>query len=251
MKPTTFTATLLLTAALFCGLSLSLAQPAMADFDFDEMQQIDSAEQDDLLAQAKKAARSWSFGTAQNYLKQAEQKGFAPDKVKAVRDLISSQQSAKAAKERREIEARQLAERQRRERQAAARRAAASAGGGGNRISGKDMQNWCYAATGKSIYKSYCYPIKNSDAQNACRGMLRIKRHYCYAVKDADLKNLCYGRVTGQQHYCYSIGNKDIKNACYGIVNRQQTYCYSIRNGRWKRFCYGIVATHHNCYAIK
>ncbi len=180
MKPTTF-ATLLLLLAIAALPLIALSPPAMADFGFDEMEQIDSAEQDDLLSEAKKAARSWSFGTAESYLKQAEQKGFAPNKVKAVRDLISSARNAKAAKERREEEERQLAQRQRREREASRRASSArrdqrdaSGNMGGtlpcHRVS-KDYGLWNYCKTGDCSGLSKNYGIWNLCKNNDPSGL--------------------------------------------------------------------------------
>ncbi len=105
-----------------------LAPSARADFSFDEMNQLDRTEQDELLARAKQEARSWNFGAAESDLEQAEQKDYAPDKIKAVRDLIAKERAAKAEKERREEERRRKEEEQRR--LAEVRRNRAMQGGG-------------------------------------------------------------------------------------------------------------------------
>ena len=83
-------------------LQFIISSQLKADFNFDEMKQLEQAEQDDLLVRAKKAAKNWNFSEAEKFLKQAQQKDFAPDKTRAVSNLIASQRKAKAAKEQRE-----------------------------------------------------------------------------------------------------------------------------------------------------
>ncbi|MBV5334971.1 MAG: hypothetical protein JZU49_04115 [Sulfuricurvum sp.] len=98
----------LLLMALTMGWRLTPAQA----FDFNDLEKLEKAEQEDLLAKAGQAARAWNFSTAHSYLKQAEQKGYASGKVQEVAALIAQNESAKAEKERREEEAARVAQQQ-------------------------------------------------------------------------------------------------------------------------------------------
>ena len=93
----------LLLSAMVMGSLPSLAQA----FDFEDMEIIEKAEQEDLLAKAGQAARDWNFSEARSLLKQAQQKGYAPTEVESVEKLIADNESAKAEQERRAEEERQ------------------------------------------------------------------------------------------------------------------------------------------------
>jgi hypothetical protein len=81
--------------------------PLAFAFDFGDLEKLEKAEQEDLLAKAGQAARNWNFSEANSLLSRARNKGYAPTEVEAVEQLIASNQSAKAEKERREEEERQ------------------------------------------------------------------------------------------------------------------------------------------------
>lgn len=109
----------------------------VADFGFDEMEELEQTEQSELLELARSAARDWSFSSAEAYLAEARNKGYAPGDIAAVEAVIAHQQERQAEQQRREAEQRRLAEeaRQREEQQRQARLAArsgsgSSAGGG-------------------------------------------------------------------------------------------------------------------------
>lgn len=85
----------LLLSALIMGGLPSFAQA----FDFDDLEKIEKAEQEDLLAKAGQAALDWNFDEARSLLKQAQQKGYAPAEVETVEKLIADNESAKAEQE--------------------------------------------------------------------------------------------------------------------------------------------------------
>ena len=86
-----------------------LCMVAMADFDVNEIEQLDKLEQQDLLGAARTAAKEWDFDTAEHYLAQARQKGQAAADLKAVAILIADNRAAKLAKEQKEAEAQRQA----------------------------------------------------------------------------------------------------------------------------------------------
>ncbi|WP_223296828.1 hypothetical protein [Thiorhodovibrio frisius] len=67
--------------------------------------------QQELLKQARDAAKDWDFELAEEHLAAARNMAYAPDEIRAVEKLIADNRAAKADKERRE---REEAERQRR-----------------------------------------------------------------------------------------------------------------------------------------
>jgi hypothetical protein len=101
--------------------ALLLSSAAMADFNLDEIEQLDKLEQQDLLGAARKAAKAWDFDTAERYLAQARQKGQTDADLKVVATLIADNRAAKLAKEQQEAAEAQASA-------AAAHRPAASAG---------------------------------------------------------------------------------------------------------------------------
>jgi hypothetical protein len=163
----------------------------LSAFDFDDLEKLEKAEQEDLLAKASQAARNWNFSEATSFLNQARNKGYAPTEIKAVEQLIASNQSAKAEKERREEEARQAAiaaakaEEDRREanRQRVAAREASSSSSQNQdcRIDGKYiMQNgkdigqydgkYIVNISGKDVGRyDGKYIVRMSDSKDACR----------------------------------------------------------------------------------
>jgi hypothetical protein len=117
-------AVLLVVALIIVGLPVKT--PA---FDFDDLEQVEQAEQDELLAKAGQAVRDWNFNEARDLLAKAKQKGFAPQDIEAVEQLIADNESAKAEQDRRAQEERQA---QIAAQEAAQRRSAASSSGGGS-----------------------------------------------------------------------------------------------------------------------
>lgn len=94
-------------ALLFLALIVGGRPSLGLAFDIDDMEKIEKAEQEDLLAKAGQAARDWKFDEARSLLKQAQQKGYAPTEVEAVEKLIAQNESAKAEQDRRAEEERQ------------------------------------------------------------------------------------------------------------------------------------------------
>jgi len=118
-------------AFLFSLLILAGLPPSAPAFDFDDLEKLEKAEQEDLLAKAGQAARSWNFSSARALLKQAQQKGYAPTEIQAAEKLIAQNESAKADQDRRAEEARQAQiAAQEAERQGAMASASSSGGGG-------------------------------------------------------------------------------------------------------------------------
>lgn len=218
---------------------------AVADFSFEEMEQLERSEQGELLQRARQAANGENFGVARDYLDRARHKGYAPDEFKAVESLIAQRKAAaeerrrQAEEERRrqEEEQRSLAELERQR----ANSAAVSSGG----FSGSDMKNWCLGASGK--FPDFCYFIKDLDAKNACLGMTNYP-DFCFSIGNADIKNLCLGRSRGSD-FCFGIDDPAIKNACLGMT-RGKDFCYS-SSGNFKLLCAGVAMSVDNCYTIR
>ncbi len=105
--------------------SLCFPLPLRADFDFDELELIQSSEQAELLEQARKAADGNEFSKADSLIQQARQKGYAPDEVKEAENFLASRKSAYAAEQARiaREEEKRLAEERRRKQEEAARQA--------------------------------------------------------------------------------------------------------------------------------
>ena len=71
-------------AILFSGFLSSV----YADFNFEALEQLEETEQDELLEQLRKAAEAWNFTEAEKYLEQASFKSYAPEEIKAARELM-------------------------------------------------------------------------------------------------------------------------------------------------------------------
>jgi hypothetical protein len=100
-------------------------------FTFAQMEQVDKAEQSELLELGKSAAQAWEFDKAEGYLEQAKNKGYNPKEIAVLREHITGAKEAKAKKEEEERQAKLEAERREREtREAQARRDASGNAGG-------------------------------------------------------------------------------------------------------------------------
>ena len=86
---------------IVCFLLLIIAIPGQlfADFGFDDLDEVMQSEQGELLAKAKEAARNWKFSQAEEYLKQAQQKGYDPDAVTSVTGVIAQNRRAYEAEQ--------------------------------------------------------------------------------------------------------------------------------------------------------
>ncbi|MCP5141873.1 MAG: hypothetical protein H6980_05920 [Gammaproteobacteria bacterium] len=119
---------------------------AVADFSFEEMEQLERSEQGELLQRARQAANGENFGAARDYLERARHKGYAPDEFKAVEGLIAQREAAAEERRRQAEERRRREEEQRRlaelERQRA-NSASVSSGGGAVPWVNVDLQMVC------------------------------------------------------------------------------------------------------------
>ena len=203
---------------------------------FDDLQQLDQSEQTELLALSEQAARNWNFSSAEDYLAQAEEKGYAPDTIEHTKQVIRTQRQAYRKDQERKAEAR------RREEQ---RRLAEAQRSGGGGSSGGDLKNWCLAASGK--FPDFCYNIHDGDMKNACLGMTKYPNN-CYSINDGDLKNVCLG-MTKYPNNCYSIHDGDLKNLCMSRAEGSN-FCFSIHDSDLKAACLGISQSSDSCYTI-
>lgn len=95
-----------LCSAMIVVLLLAACSDNSSDgFDFAELEQLEQAEQQELLAQAKRAAKAKRFVAAQALLHEAQQKGYAPNKVAAVQQQINDSREAYAQEQERERQA--------------------------------------------------------------------------------------------------------------------------------------------------
>lgn len=189
-------------ALVFCTTPTSFA------FSFEEMARIDKEEQSELLELARKAARSWNFGAAQNYLKQARNKGYAPKDIQAVETLIAQNQSAKAAdddrKRREETERLAREERDRAARQASSSSSSTSSSGGARWVN-VSVECVGFACTPER-FKVTGGPGSISDSNNSAsihdngRG---IEGQYSFSVKLTPSKRFCSGSfsVSGRNQW--------------------------------------------------
>jgi Skp family chaperone for outer membrane proteins len=100
----------------FLLLLLTLSGMSHAEFGFDDLEAMEQTEQTEILELAKKAAKRWDFSDAQALLKEAQQKGYAPDEIAQTKQVIADSRSAYQAEQdrkRREEQRRQEAEQQR------------------------------------------------------------------------------------------------------------------------------------------
>ncbi len=97
-----------------------------------------------------------------------------------------------------------------------------------NYINNRDMQNSCYAQTGKG--QNYCNYINNRDMQNSCYAQTGKGQNYCNYINNRDMQNSCYAQTGKGQNYCNYINNRDIQNFCYAQTGKGQNYCNYINN---------------------
>jgi len=97
-----------------CGLLLlSGCDSEDSGMSFDDLQQLDQSEQSELLALSEQAANNWNFSSAEDYLSQAEEKGYAPDTIDHTKQVIRKQRQAYRKDQERKAEARRRAEQRR------------------------------------------------------------------------------------------------------------------------------------------
>jgi len=128
--------------------------PPVPAFSFDDLEKLEKEEQADLLQKARNAANSENFGSVRSYLDQARNKGFAPKQVNAVASLISSQEAAKAERDRRAEEVRRQEDARRLAEAEAARRRAQSSGSSGSYGVSVDGTSNSYSKTRLSSHAS-------------------------------------------------------------------------------------------------
>lgn len=189
--------------------------PLAFAFDFGDLEKLEKAEQEDLLAKAGQAARNWNFSEANSLLSRARNKGYAPTEVEAVEQLIASNQSAKAEKERREEEERQAkiaAAKAEEERQrVAAREAQASSSG---RNSGGDgdcrIDGQYIMLNNKTIGRYDGRYIVNTDFKTI--GMIDGR----YIKRFSDSKDVCFqdGQYVKNVSTWKDIGTGDAAAVC-------------------------------------
>ncbi|MFH0780660.1 MAG: hypothetical protein V2B20_01750 [Pseudomonadota bacterium] len=165
-------------ALLFLILLHTGLTPSAPAFDFDDLEKLEKAEQEDLLAKAGQAARNWNFSSARSLLKQAQQKGYAPTEIQAVEKLIAQNESAKADKDRREEEARQAQiAAQEAERQRASMASSSSSGGGGSSSGWVSVEVRCESPL-CFVRDVNISPVSGSDG-----GQGKFEKGFGYAIR--------------------------------------------------------------------
>lgn len=94
-------------------LMISIPVPVVADFGFDDLEEVEQMEQTNLLELARQAAKKWKFSKAKDYLDQARNKSYAPDQIKDVQKLIADNRQAYEAKKEKERLAKEREEKER------------------------------------------------------------------------------------------------------------------------------------------
>jgi hypothetical protein len=201
----------LLTLAFSMGLGSLTIPVAHADFGFDDLQQIESTEQGELLQKARQAARNWHFGQAENLLEQARQKGYAPGEVRGVQQLIASNRQAYA-----EEQARKRAEEERQRQEEEARRLAAQRSNGASGAESEDLKYKCATLVGN--HPAYFACIGN---ENYLKGMgtaglkalytLQGRCDYLAGVDTSGMSTVCSMGRDG----CSALSPQSTVNACY------------------------------------
>jgi len=110
---------------------------------FDDLQQLDQSEQSELLALSEQAAKNWNFSSAEDYLAQAEEKGYAPDTIDHAKQVIRKQRVAYRKDQERKAEARRREEQRRLAEAQRQRRSSGSSGGSPDFVT---VQGSCVAA---------------------------------------------------------------------------------------------------------
>jgi len=185
--------------------ALLLGSVAMADFNADEIEQLDKLEQQDLLGAARKAAKAWDFDTAERYLAQARQKGQTDADLKAVATLIADNRAAKLAKEQQEAAAAQA--------RAVAQRPAASADSASG-VSGGSVSQVRFVGVNVSptcaLLARGCYAkdLKLSGGSNQFSDISVGGRGAIYKGYD--------GKLAGQYSYSVTLEQSDEQKTCSG-----------------------------------
>ncbi len=187
-----------------------------ADFNFEELEQLEVTEQDELLEQLRKAAEAWNFAEAEKYLKQASFKSYAPEEMKAARELIASNRQAYQENQERirRAEEQRLEEQRKREQEEKRRLAARKksrgniASGSGNDLICVQIDSGCKEAFCNTShlevaagYGEFSKIYSGAPSGNLCKLRRDLAGSYNYSVRVGD--NTCHGSfyLSGSKKY--------------------------------------------------
>lgn len=214
-------------------LAMLFVSVARADFGFDDLEQIDSSEQAELFEQASQAARNWHFSSAETLLGEAQQKGYAPDEAKTVKQLIASNRKAYEAEQarKRKEEERKRIEEEREARQLALQRSQSN--------DAENLKRQCLSIMGNVGAYSACMKKENNVFGMGKRGL-----NAYYAIR-RECDYLAGNDNTGLSYLCQN----ENKNGCIGLKASQNTInaCYQCNGSNlWLRvYAMGTVL---RCY---